>query len=103
MQKITEAEKEEYKSLLKQLSFFRSFYIAEYRLSYKRGKNNALYYYLTLSPITLSKDNEHIFITYHAIKRRYGLYKSIYNYIEGYLMQFINSGYYKKHIELLAY
>ena len=78
---LTEQEYKEYKDILFYLRLVREYMKADFRLSYKRAKDNTLYYYLSVYMYDLVFKEDNAYKVYTKTFKRYNTYEKIIRYL----------------------
>ena len=78
---LTEQEYKEYKDILFSIRLVREYMKADFRLSYKRAKDNTLYYYLSVYMYEIDFQKDHAYKIYTKTFRRYNTYQKIMWYL----------------------
>lgn len=77
MKKLTKQERAEYKNLIFTITCLRTFLRADFKLSYKREKNNKLFYYLSVYNYIITYKDNKAKKYYTSTYTRYNTYERI--------------------------
>lgn len=81
MKKLTKQERAEYNDLIFTINLLRVCFKADYKLSYKREKNNKLFYYLSVYNYKIIYEDNKAKKYYTSTYTRYNTYERIRDYL----------------------